>query len=149
MCIRDSYQWLTEHEFLDAVAVAMITPGPVVITVGFIGFLVGGFWGAVAAAIATFLPCYLFTIIPAPYFKKHGKRPGIVAFVDGVTAAAVGAIAGACIVLGRRTIFETGWTPEIPKIVLLVVTVALLLRFKKLPEPVIVLGAALVGLLIY
>ena len=151
------YGWLNDQEFLDAVAVAMITPGPVVITVGFIGYLVtgrgtdflSGFAGASAAALATFLPCYLLTIIPAPYFKKHGKRPGIVAFVDGVTAAAVGAIAGACVVLGRRTIFENGWTPEIPKILLLLVTIGLLLKFKKLPEPLIVLGAAIIGLLIF
>jgi len=151
------YGWLDDQEFLDAVAVAMITPGPVVITVGFIGYIVtargADFWtglaGASVAALATFLPCYLFTIIPAPYFKKHGKRPGIVAFVDGVTAAAVGAIAGACVVLGRRTIFEQGWTPEIPKLVLLLVTMGLLLKFKKLPEPFIVLGAAIIGLLIY
>ena len=61
-----------------------------------------------------FLPCYLFTILPAPYFKKHGKRPGIVAFVDGVTAAAVGAIAGSCVVLGRRTIFTNDWHPDWP-----------------------------------
>lgn len=151
------YGWLNDQEFLDAVAVAMITPGPVVITVGFIGYIVtargGDVWsglaGASVAAIATFLPCYLFTVVPAPYFKKHGKRPGIVAFVDGVTAAAVGAIAGACVVLGRRTLFEHGWTPELPKIALLIVTVALLLRFKKLPEPVIVVGAAILGLVIY
>ena len=95
------YGWLNDQQFLDAVAVAMITPGPVVITVGFIGYLVAGFPGAVVAAFATFLPCYLLTIIPAPYFKKHGKRPGIVAFVDGVTAAAIGAIAGAVVVLGQ------------------------------------------------
>src|SRR5205085_6795935 len=99
--VVNEYHWLNEHEFIDAVAVAMITPGPVVITVGFIGFLVAGFQGAVLAAVATFLPCYLFTVLPAPYFKKHGKRPGIVAFVDGVTAAAVGAIAGSVLVLGR------------------------------------------------
>jgi chromate transporter len=143
------YGWLNDQEFLDAVAVAMITPGPVVITVGFIGFLVGGFQGATIAAIATFLPCYLLTIIPAPYFKKHGKRPGIVAFVDGVTAAAVGAIAGAVVVLGRRTLLDGGWSPEIPKLVVCAVTLALLVRFKKLPEPIVVLGAALIGLAIY
>jgi chromate transporter len=140
------YEWLTEQQFLDAVAVAMITPGPVVITVGFIGYIVAGIKGAIIAALATFLPCYLLTIIPAPYFKKHGKRPGIVAFVDGVTAAAVGAIAGAVLVLGRRTIFGEGWSPEIPKVVILAVTLGLLLKFKKLPEPVIILGAAIVGL---
>src|SRR5258708_30152082 len=86
------YHWLNERQFVDAVAVAMITPGPVVITVGFIGFLIAGLPGATVAAVATFLPCYLFTIIPAPYFKKYGKRPGIVSFVDGVAAAAIGAI---------------------------------------------------------
>ena len=89
------YNWLTEREFLDAVAVAMITPGPVVITVGFIGYLVAGFPGAAIAALATFLPCYLFTIIPAPYFKRYGRHPSIKAFVDGITAAVVGALAGA------------------------------------------------------
>lgn len=151
------YGWLNDQEFLDAVAVAMITPGPVVITVGFIGFIVtgrdadfmSGLAGASVAALATFLPCYLLTVLPAPYFKKHGKRPGIVAFVDGVTAAAIGAIAGACVVLGRRTVFENGWIPEIPKIVILIVTVLVLTRFKKVPEPIIILAAAIVGLLIF
>ncbi len=151
------YGWLNEQQFLDAVAVAMITPGPVVITVGFIGYLVGakeggtfgGLEAATVAALATFLPCYLLTIIPAPYFKKHGKRPGIVAFVDGVTAAAVGAIAGAVMVLGRRTIFANGWSPELPKIALLIVTLGLLVKYKKLPEPLIILGAAVIGLFVY
>jgi len=143
------YGWLNEQQFLDAVAVAMITPGPVVITVGFIGYLVEGLSGAIVAAVATFLPCYLFTVIPAPYFKKHGKQPGIIAFVDGVTAAAVGAIAGAVIVLGRRTLLTNGWSPDIGKVILFAITLGLLLRFKKLPEPVIVIGAALVGLFAY
>ena len=143
------YGWLNDQEFLDAVAVAMITPGPVVITVGFIGFLVGGFPGATVAAIATFLPCYILTILPAPYFKKHGKRPGIVAFVDGVTAAAVGAIAGAVFVLGRRTLLENGWSPEIPKLVVFAMTLGLLMRFKKLPEPFVIAGAAVIGLAVY
>src|SRR5205809_1498166 len=103
------FHWLTERQFLDAVAVAMITPGPVVITVGFIGYLVAGPAGACVAALATFLPCYLFTVIPAPYFKKYGKRPGIASFVAGVTAAAVGAISGAVVVLGWRTLFDAAW----------------------------------------
>ena len=134
------YGWLTDRQFVDAVAVAMITPGPVVITTGFIGYLVAGFWGAVVAAIGTFLPCYLLTILPAPYFKKHGKRPAIVAFVDGVTAAAIGAITGAVIVIGQRSI--TDWVTA----ALALVTVGVLWRFKKIPEPVIVLVAALIGL---
>src|SRR5882672_1336886 len=136
------YGWLNERQFLDAVAVAMITPGPVVITVGFIGFLIGGFKGATVAAFATFLPCYLFTILPAPYFKKYGKRPGIVAFVDGVTAAAIGAISGAVIVLGRRSIVD------IPTAMLALTSLGLLWRFKKLPEPLVILAAALIGLVL-
>ncbi|KRB31264.1 MULTISPECIES: chromate transporter [unclassified Acidovorax] len=137
------YAWLTDRQFVDAVAVAMITPGPVVITTGFIGFLTSGFWGAVVTAAATFLPCYLLTVIPAPYFKKHGKHPGVVAFVDGVTAAAVGAIAGAVVVLGQRSIVD------LPTAALFFATAAVLWRFKKLPEPVVVLAAALIGLAVY
>ncbi|MDX3984780.1 MAG: chromate transporter [Achromobacter sp.] len=137
------FHWLNDKQFVDAVAVAMITPGPVVITVGFIGYLVAGFPGACVAALATFLPCYLFTIVPAPYFKKYGKLPGVLAFVDGVTAAAIGAIAGAVIVIARRTIVD------MPTLMLAMAAVLLLLRFKKLPEPMIVTGAALIGLAIY
>src|SRR5262249_14876945 len=103
--VRD-FGWLGERQFLDAVAVAMITPGPVVITVGFIGFLVAGPAGAVAAALATFLPCYLFTVIPAPHFRRWSRLRGVRAFVDGVTAAATGAIAGAAFVLGRRALVD-------------------------------------------
>lgn len=137
------FHWLNDKQFVDAVAVAMITPGPVVITVGFIGYLVAGLPGACVAALATFLPCYLFTIIPAPYFKKYGKLPGILAFVDGVTAAAIGAIVGAVIVIARRTIVD------MPTLLLAMVAVLLLLRFKKLSEPMIVAGAALIGLAVY
>jgi chromate transporter len=143
------YQWLNERQFLDAVAVAMITPGPVVITVGFIGFLVGGFAGASLAALGTFLPCYLFTVIPAPYFKKYGSRPGIKALVDGVTAAAIGAITGAVIVLGRQTLFEQGWTPEWVKIGICAVTLMILIYVKRIPEPIVILAAGSAGLALY
>lgn len=141
--VVQEYHWLNDRQFVDAVAVAMITPGPVVITTGFIGFLVSGFWGAVVAAAGTFIPCYLFTILPAPYFKRHGKRPGIVAFVDGVTAAAIGAITGAVIVIGQRSI------SDVATAVLALVTVAVLWRFKKLPEPVVVAVVALAGLALH
>jgi chromate transporter len=137
------YGWLTERQFVDAVAVAMITPGPVVITVGFIGYLVAGVPGAVIAALATFLPCYLFTIIPAPYMKKHGKRPGIVAFVDGVTAAAIGAIAGSVVVLAQRSIIDV-WTVAIA-----LATAALLWKVRNVKEPLVILVAAALGIAVY
>src|SRR6478736_4511915 len=136
------FQWLNEQQFLDAVAVAMITPGPVVITVGFIGYLVAGIPGACVAALATFLPCYLFTVIPAPYFKKYGKHPSIKAFVDGVTAAAIGAIVGAVLVLGKRTLLD------LPSLGIAIVTIGILIKFKKLQEPFIILAAALLGILL-
>ena len=137
------YHWLNDKQFVDAVAVAMITPGPVVITVGFIGYLVAGFPGACVAALGTFLPCYLFTVLPAPYFKRYGKLPGVKAFVDGITAAAVGAITGSVLVIAKRSLID------MPTIALAIATVLLLWRFKKLQEPVVVAAAALFGLVVY
>jgi chromate transporter len=137
------HQWLTERQFVDAVAVAMITPGPVVITVGFIGYLIAGFPGAVVAALGTFLPCYLFTILPAPYFKKYGKRPDLLAFVAGVTAAAIGAITGAVIVLAERSIVD------LITALMALVTVGLIWKVKKVPEPVLVAIAAIIGVMIF
>jgi chromate transporter len=137
------HHWLTEKQFVDAVAVAMITPGPVVITTGFIGYLISGLPGAVLAAVSTFVPCYLATMIAAPYFKKYGKLPALIAFVDGITAAAVGAIAGSVVVIAQRSIID------IPTALLALATAALLWKFKKLPEPVIVIGAALIGIAVY
>jgi chromate transporter len=134
--------WLNEHQFLDAVAVAMITPGPVVITVGFTGYLIAGVPGACVAALATFLPCYLFTVLPAPYFKKWGKHPSIKAVVDGITAAAVGAIAGAVMVLAKRQF------TDLISVLIALATILVLLRFKRLQDPFIILAAALIGLLI-
>ena len=134
--------WLTDQQFLDAVAVALITPGPVVITTGFIGFLLAGLPGATVAAVATFLPAYFLTIIPAPYFKKYGKQRGVAAFVEGVTAAAIGAISGAVVVLGRRSVVD------LPTAAIAAATVLLLWK-AKVPEPAIILAAALLGLLIY
>lgn len=136
------YGWLTEQEFIDAVAVAMITPGPVVITVGFIGYLVAGFPGAAVAAAATFLPCYLFTVLPAPYFHKYGRHPSVKAFVDGITAAVIGALAGSVIVIAIRTI------KDVPTAIIALLTIIVLLKLKKVKEPLIILIAATVGVML-
>jgi chromate transporter len=138
--VVEQFGWLTERQFLDAVAVAMITPGPVVITVAFIGFLVAGFGGASAAAVGVFAPCYLFVVIPAPYFHRIADNRSIKAFVDGVSAAAAGAIGGAAIVLGRRAIFD------LPTVVIAVATLAALVKLKKVPEPFLIIAAGLIGL---
>ncbi len=137
--VRD-FQWLTERQFLDAVAVAMITPGPVVITVAFIGHLVAGPLGATLAALGVFLPCYLLVVIPAPYFRRFANNPRLKAFVDGVTAAATGAIAGAAFVLGRRAIID------LPTAIIAAATLVVLLNVKRLPEPLVILLAGGVGL---
>lgn len=141
--IVTEHHWLNDKQFVDAVAVAMITPGPVVITVGFIGYLVAGLSGATVAALATFIPCYLFTILPAPYFKKYGKLPGVIAFVDGITAAAIGAITGSVIVIAKRSIID------IPTALIALITIGLLWRFKKLQEPIIITVAAVSGLILH
>lgn len=134
--------WLNEQQFVDSVAVAMITPGPVVITVGFIGYLVAGFPGASVAAFATFLPCYLFTVIPAPYFKKIAKNQSVKAFVDGITAAVVGALAGAVLVIALKNI------KDIPTALIALVTILALLYSKKIQEPYIIALAAIAGIII-
>lgn len=134
--------WLTENQFIDSVAVAMITPGPVVITVGFIGYLVAGFPGACVAALATFLPCYLLTVIPAPYFKKISKNESIKAFVSGITAAVVGALVGSVIVIATRNIVD------IPTGLMATASILALIYVKKIQEPHIILIAAILGCIV-
>jgi chromate transporter len=140
--VVNQFHWLSERQFLDAVAVAMITPGPVVITVSFIGYLVAGLAGGLVAALGVFLPCYLFVIIPAPYFKRFADNPWIGAFVEGVTAAATGAIAGAAVVLGRRAI------TDVPTAGITAISFLLLWKMRKLPEPALIAAAAVAGLLL-
>jgi chromate transporter len=140
--VVNQYHWITERQFLDAVAVAMITPGPVVITVAFIGYLVAGPLGATAASVGVFLPCYLFVIIPAPYFRRFADNPRVRAFVDGVTAAATGAIAGAAFVLGRRALID------LTTVGIALATWLIFSRFKKIPEPLVILAAGLAGLVL-
>jgi chromate transporter len=139
--VVQEHGWLTDQQFLDAVAVAMLTPGPVVITVAFIGYLVGGLAGGTAAAVGVFLPTYLFVVIPYPWFDRFTGNPQVKAFVGGVTAAAAGAIAGACFVLGRRAIFD------VPTALLALGAFGLLWRFK-VPEPILIAGTGVAGVLV-
>ena len=133
------FGWLTDHQFLDAVAVALITPGPVVITVAFIGYLVAGVAGAVMAAVGIFLPVYIFTVVPAPWFARHRQNAQLRAFATGATSAASGAIAGAVVVLGRQAIVDLTTACIAAAGLLLLVRV-------RAPEPLLVLGAGLAGL---
>jgi chromate transporter len=137
------FHWLTERQFLDAVAVAMITPGPIVITSGFIGYLVAGPLGACAAALAVFLPPYLLVIFGAPYYRRFAQNRQVKAFVQGVTAAAVGAIAGAAVILSRRALVD------LPTILIALLSFAVLLGFKKIPEPLLILAAGVAGVVLH
>jgi len=139
--VVQGHHWLNDHQFVDAVAVAMITPGPVVITVAFIGYLVAGVGGATAAALGIFLPVYLVVILFAPSYKRWARNPQLNAFVRGVTAAATGAIAGAVVVLARRSVYD------LPTALICAGSVAVLLRWK-VPEPVLIVCAALAGLVL-
>jgi chromate transporter len=140
--VVQGHHWLNEHQFVDAVAVAMITPGPVVITVAFIGYLVSGLWGATAAALGIFLPVYLVVVVLAPSYKRWAKNPQLNSFVKGVTAAATGAIAGAVIVLARRSVYD------LPTTLICVISVAVLFRWK-IPEPILIACAAVAGLILH
>jgi chromate transporter len=140
--VVQGHHWLTDHQFVDAVAVAMITPGPVVITVAFIGYLVAGTAGATAAALGIFVPVYLVVVLLAPSYKRWAKNPQLTSFVRGVTAAATGAIAGAVVVLARRSIYD------LPTILICAISLAVLFRWK-VPEPVLIGCAAVAGLLLH
>jgi chromate transporter len=140
--VVQQFGWLNDHQFLDAVAVAMITPGPVVITVVFIGFLVAGFLGALAAAVGIFLPVYVFTVVPAPWFSRNRDNVQLKAFVQGATAAATGALSGAVVVLAMRAIYD------VPTAVIALATLGVLWRFK-VPEPIVVVAAAAVGVAVW
>jgi chromate transporter len=140
--VVQTFHWITERQFLDAVAVSLITPGPVVITVAFIGYLVAGLPGACAAAAGVFLPVYLVTLLLAPSFHRWAEHVRIKAFVDGVTAAATGAIAGAVVVLGRRALGDAG------AVLIAIATFALLVGVKRVPEPVLILAAGAAGLVL-
>src|SRR3989442_668483 len=135
------YRWLTERQFLDAVAVGVITPGPVVITAAFVGYLVGGLLGSMIAAGAVFLPVYLFVLFIGRYIVKYREHPTLKGFVKGATAAASGAIAGAAVILAEGSIID------VTTVVIALASFAGLRAFK-LPEPLIIACAAIAGVLL-
>ncbi|WP_218043323.1 chromate efflux transporter [Oryzomonas sagensis] len=137
-----NYHWLTERQFLDAVAVGIITPGPVVITATFVGYLVAGLWGAFIAAAGVFLPVYLFVLFIGRYIIRYREHPALKGFVKGATAAASGAIAGAAVILGQGSIID------VPTAAIGIVSLLLIRRWR-LPEPVLILGGAVVGFVLF
>ena len=140
--VVQQFHWLGERQFTDAVAVAMITPGPVVITVAFIGYLVAGVLGAIVAAVGIFLPVYVLTIVPSPWFKRHRDNAQLKGFVQGATAAATGAITGAVVILGQRAIYD------VPTAAIGLISLVVLWRFK-VHEPILVTLAGLAGLVLW
>ncbi len=136
------HQWLNERQFLDAVAVGIITPGPVVITAAFVGYLVAGFWGSLVAAGSVFFPVYLFVLFIGKHIIRYRERPALRGFVKGATSAASGAIAGATVVLGQGSIVD------IPTAVIGAASILMLWKFK-IPEPAIIGGAAIAGVILH
>jgi len=140
--VVDQHHWLTNDQFLDAVAMGLITPGPVVISAGFIGYLVAGLPGAIVSCIAIFTPIYLGVVVPGRWFLRHRDNAQLRAFVTGATAAAAGALCGAVVVLTRQAITDLATTA------IAIVTVALLWRFN-IKELYIVIAAGTLGLVLH
>ena len=136
------YGWLNEREFLIAVAVGMISPGPVVITATFVGYLVAGFWGSVVSTVGIFLPSFLLVLIVAPILARHRGNPNVQGFVKGAYAAAIGTILGACVLLGRIAIGD--WLTALIGIV----SLAVLFRWK-VSNPLLIAATAVVGLIAF
>jgi len=139
--VRD-YGWLTEREFLDAVAMGMITPGPVVITAVFVGYLVAGLPGATIAGIGVFLPPFLMVVLFAPWIIRYRKHPAVQGFTKGATAAAAGAIVGAAGVIATQVLVD------VPTISIFGISLVILWRLR-VPEPALVAVSATVGLVLF
>jgi len=141
--VVDDYHWLTQQQFLDAVAVGMISPGPVVISATFVGFLVAGVAGASAATIGIFLPSVLFTLIGTPILRRYRTNPQLQGFVRGISVAVVGVLVGTVYLVGKSAVVDV--------VTALLALAALLAPFvwRKLPDQALVLLGAAVGLLVY
>jgi chromate transporter len=140
----EDLRWLSERQFVDAVAMGLISPGPVVIMATFAGYLVHGIAGAAAATAAVFVPVWLFVVVPGRLFRRHGKHPRLQGFVKGATAAAAGAIAGAAIVIGLETI-----TTALSALIGLAALALLLQPRLRIPEPLVVALAAVAGIVLH
>jgi chromate transporter len=140
----DEHHWLTDAQFVDAVAMGLITPGPVVIMATFAGYLVYGITGAIVATVAVFVPVYFFVVAPGRWIRRHEKHPRLQGFVKGATAAAAGAIAGAAVVISDQVLEDTSSV-----MIALVALTILLQRKVKVPEPALVGAAALIGLIAF
>ena len=138
----EQYGWLDERQFLIAVAVGMVSPGPVVITATFVGYLVAGFWGSLVSTVRIFLPSFIFILVAAPLLARHGKNPNVQGFVRGAYGAAIGTILGACVLLGRIAIGD--WLTAL----IGVVSLAILFRWKVI-NPLLIAATAVVGLIAY
>src|SRR5436305_7597278 len=136
------YGWLDQRQFLIAVAIGMISPGPVVITATFVGYLVAGFWGSVVSTIGICLPSFLLVLIAAPLLARHRGNPNVQGFVKGAYAAAIGTILGACILLGRIAIGD--WLTALIGLV----SLAGLFRWK-VSNPLLIAATAAAGLIAY
>lgn len=141
--VVDQYHWLGNRQFLDSVAIGMISPGPVVITATFVGYLLNGIVGALAATIGIFSPPVLFTILATPILLRYYDHPRVSGFVRGVGVTVVGVLVGTTYLVGKEAIGD--WLTGIIGIV----SLALIIVWKKLPEPIVVLAGAVTGLLAY
>jgi chromate transporter len=136
------FGWLDQRQFLIAVAIGMISPGPVVITATFVGYLVAGFWGSLVSTIGIFLPSFLFILIAAPLLARHRGNANVQGFVKGAYGAAIGTILGACILLGRIAIGD--WLTALVGIV----SLAILFRWK-VSNPLLIAATGIIGLIAY
>ena len=136
------YGWLDERQFLIAVAIGMISPGPVVITATFVGYLVAGFWGSLVSTVGIFLPSFLLVLIVAPILVRHRANPNVQGFVKGAYAAAIGTILGASVLLARIAIGD--WLTALVALG----SLGVLFRWK-MSNPLLVLATAIIGLIAF
>src|SRR5229473_348360 len=134
--------WLDERQFLVAVAIGMISPGPVVITATFVGAIVAGFWGSLVATVGIFLPSFLFVLIVAPVLIRNRANRNVQGFVKGAYAAAIGTILGACVLLGKIAIGD--WLT----VLVALLSLAVLFRWN-VNNPLLVAVAAIIGLIAF